>query len=309
MKERILIDCDTGQDDAVAILLAAGSDKLQIEGIIAVAGNVSLAHTLENNLHLVEAMGKDIPVFRGAEKPLVREPIKAGHVHGTNGLAGYTFPPDCSRRCSGNGIAFIIKTIMENPGQISLVATGPLTDIALAFREEPRLAENVKQVVLMGGSMGEGNITPSAEFNIYADPEAAQIVFSSHARIYMMGLDVTLQVTLTDQILERFRKEQEADPRTMRGLFLKGMESYTRACMDVIHDFPSMHDPCCIAYLLDSSLFTFTRRNVVVETKGTYTYGRTVALWPEETADTFIGIKVDALRFWDLLSASLSNLR
>lgn len=305
--ERLILDCDTGQDDAVAILMANGADNLKIEGIVSVAGNATLENTLENNLKLTEEIDLDVPVYRGCNSPLIRKQIIAEGIHGKTGYDGPIFKKKRIKQCMGDGIDFIINTIMQNPGEINLVATGPLTDIAIALKKEPKIVDNVKKIILMGGALMQGNITPSAEFNIYADPEAAKIVFNSGAEIYMMGLDVTHQALLNKENFTRFEKEQENNPTRVREIFLDGMRAYTKTCVAEIHEYPAMHDPCCIAYLIDPSLFTFQSRDIDVETKGEITYGKTVGLWPNDNSKTHVGIKVDANKFFNILSKSLSK--
>ncbi|MBK5200832.1 MAG: nucleoside hydrolase [Spirochaetaceae bacterium] len=304
--ERLILDCDTGQDDAVAILMANGAKNLKIEGIVAVAGNATLENTLENNLKLTEEINLDVPVYKGCSSPLIRKQIIAEGIHGKTGYDGPVFQKKRNKQCMGDGIDFIINTIMENPGEINLVATGPLTDIAMVIKKEPKIIDNVKRIVLMGGALMQGNITPSAEFNIYADPEAAKIVFNSGAEIYMMGLDVTHQVLLNKENFNRFEREQEENPTRVREIFIEGMRAYTKTCVAEIHEYPAMHDPCCIAYLIDPSLFTFQSRDIDVETKGELTYGKTVGLWPNINSKTHVGIGIDADRFFDILSDTLS---
>lgn len=304
--ERVIIDCDTGQDDAVAILMAAGSSKIKIEGIVSVAGNQILENTLENNLKLTEDINLDVPVFKGLNGPLVRKQVCASHIHGKTGLDGPIFSKKRVKREAGDGVDFIIDTIMNNPNEINLVAIGPLTDIAIAIKKEPRIVENVKKIVLMGGAMGEGNVTPCAEFNVYADPEAASIVFSSKAPIYMMGLDVTKQLILDEKRFDRFKEAQKYYPNRKREIFIDCMEFYIASCIACIHEYPAMHDPCCIAYLINPEIFSFEKRDIFVETKGEYTYGQTVADFINENSNTFVGVRAQQDKFWDLLFNSLN---
>ena len=303
--ERIIMDCDTGHDDAAALIMAAGSDKIKIEGIVAAAGNQTLEKTLNNNLNMAEAMELDCPVFKGLKNPIIRDRITAAGIHGKTGLDGPIFPKNRKIKCSGDGIRFITDTVMNNPKEITLVATGPLTDIAVAVLTEPRLAENVKKIVLMGGSLGEGNVTECAEFNIFADPEAADIVFKKDWDIVMMGLDVTLQAVFTPAVRQRFEKLKKT---RMLDIFLKSMDFYTKACLAFCHDGPALHDPCCIAYLINPEMFTFQRRNIRVETKGQLTYGRTVGLWPSTSSKTLVGKGIDTEKFWLAMENSFSIL-
>jgi len=305
--ERLILDCDPGQDDAVAILLANGATNLKVEGIVAVAGNAVVEDTLENALKLTEEIKMDVPVYRGCSSPLIRKQVIAEKIHGKGGYAGPTFTQQRIKQCAGDGIDFTIDTIMSNPGEINLVAIGPLTDIAVIIKKEPRVIDNVKRIIIMGGSLIEGNITPTAEFNVYADPEAARIVFSSGAEIYMMGLDVTKQVQLGKDEFKRFKEEQKNSPTRAREIFIDGMEYYTSTCVDANHEYPAMHDPCCIAYLMDPSIFSFVERDIDVETKGEFTYGMTVGNWPDKNSKTHVGIKADSDKFFDMLSKSLSK--
>lgn len=300
--ERIIMDVDTGLDDMVAIMLAAGSPELAIQGIIAAAGNQIIDKTLPNTLNVVQFLGKDIPVYAGSRGPLLRPQQTAGNIHGKDGLGDIPFPPRTKKAEPGYGVFFLIDTIMRHPGEITLVPTGPMTDIALAMRIEPRIIHAVKEIVFMGGSLSGGNITEWAEFNIYADPEAAKIVLSSGAPMVMLGLDATLQVQLTPQRLESLK---QIPGKTARQFGL-GMDFYMATCMKVIRECPAMHDPCAIAYLLKPELFGGENHVLDVETTDEQKRG--------EIIDKGVGgmvkviTKVDADGFWPLLEQSLRNL-
>jgi ribosylpyrimidine nucleosidase len=300
--ERIIMDVDTGLDDMVAIMLAAGSPELAIQGIIAAAGNQIIDKTLPNTLNVVQFLGKDIPVYAGSRGPLLRPQQTAGNIHGKDGLGDIPFPPRTKKAEPGYGVFFLIDTIMRHPGAITLVPTGPMTDIALAMRIEPDIIHAVKEIVFMGGSLSGGNITEWAEFNIYADPEAAKIVLSSGAPMVMLGLDATLQVQLSPQRLESLK---QIPGKTARQFGL-GMDFYMATCMKVIRECPAMHDPCAIAYLLKPELFGGENHVLDVETTDEQKRG--------EIIDKGVGgmvkviTKVDADGFWPLLEQSLRNL-
>ncbi|MFA6776608.1 MAG: nucleoside hydrolase [Sphaerochaetaceae bacterium] len=300
--ERIIMDVDTGLDDMVAIMLAAGSPKLAIEGIVATSGNQILEKTLPNTLNVVQFLGKDIPVYAGSARPLVRTQKTAGNIHGKDGLGDIPFPPRTKKQEPGYGVMFLIKTIMDNPGHITLVPTGPMTDIALAMRIEPKIIHAVKRIVFMGGSLCGGNITEYAEFNVYADPEAAKIVLESGAPMVMLGLDATLQVQLSQ---ERLKALKRIPGKTARQ-FGMGMDFYMETCLKVIRECPAMHDPCCIAYLLDPEMFGGTNHILEVETKDETTLGRTIDKGEGGTIKVIT--KVDEASFWPLLETSLKNL-
>ncbi len=305
-KRRIILDVDTGHDDAVAIALAAGlKDEIELDGLIACAGNQVREKTLENTLNLAEALGIDAPVFAGAPGPLVRKRVIAGTIHGESGFDGPVFPPRKKQECRGNGILWAVKHVIDNPGEITYVSVGPWTDLATCIKADERFAPSLKEIVLMGGAVDHpGNTTPSAEFNVYADPEAASIVMQSGAPVTMMGLDVTLQVLLTDEILEKVRERKTKYSR----IFLDSMGFYIPSLIKATGNMPAMHDPCCIAYLADPDIFTFSHRPIVVETKGDSTYGKTTGGKEDENQKTKFGIHADTERFWKLFFKAVDNL-
>jgi len=300
--KKIILDVDTGHDDAIAIEMAAGSSDLEILGIVAVSGNQTLDKTLENTLNLCDSLGIKAPVFRGSEFPLIRQRVVAGKIHGETGFDGPVFGPRKKQAESQRGVDFIVNSVLEAPGEVYLVPTGPLTDIALAMRLDSRVASLVKGIVLMGGSLGKGNVTPSAEFNIYADPEAASIVFSSGAPIVMMGLDVTLSVVLDPPRIQQITSK----PGKARSILKASMEFYTQSCLRYAGSYPAMHDPCTIAYLHDPSMFSVKPMRIEVETKGSLTYGRTVGI-EDSQSRTLVACKVDQQRFWFFLDSALED--
>lgn len=301
MGRKIILDVDTGHDDMIAILMASGLKEIELMGIVAVTGNQVLEKTLTNTLNVCDYIGEKAPVFAGSERPLVRDLVVAGDIHGESGLDGPTFGPRNKEAQEIGGVQFIIETVLANPNEITLVPTGPLTDIALAIALEPKIAPLIKEIVLMGGSLGRGNKTPYAEFNIYADGEAAQIVFKSGVPIVMMGLDVTLQVQLDYARLETYRVLQTKTSK----MFSASMDHYMRACQLHGYDYPAMHDPCCIAYLAKPDLFEFEKHNIDVEIYDQQTYGKTIA---SKGDAVLVGKKVDEKRFWKLLDRAFSNL-
>jgi len=304
MAEKIILDVDTGQDDMVAIVMASGLKEIQIMGIVAVAGNQICDKTLRNTLNVCQLIGEDAPVYRGMDRPLLREQVVGGDIHGESGLDGPVFPPLTKKAEKKHGVQFIIDTVLAHPHEITLVPTGPLTNIAMAIRLEPRLPQLVKNIVLMGGSMGKGNRTPYAEFNIFADPESAHIVFSSGAPLVMMGLDVTLKVQLDALQAARYGKL----PSKSAAMFNASMTNYREACRVHGSDYPAMHDPCCVAYVADPSLFTLERHDIRVELHDQETYGKTIASIPSEFRAVLVGVDADAARFWALLDRAFSCL-
>ena len=309
---KIIIDTDPGQDDAVAILLALASpEDVTVLGITAVAGNVPLDLTQKNARIICELAQKtDVPVFAGAKRPLERPLVTAEHVHGKTGLDGPQLPHPTMTLQDQHAVDFIIQTLRAEPsGTITLCPLGPLTNIAAAFNQAPDIIERVQEVVLMGGAYFEvGNITPTAEFNIYVDPEAAKIVLKSGADITMMPLDVTHKALVTKNRNDRFRALE-----TPVGVAVAEMTDFFERFDREKYgsDGAPLHDPTVIAYLINPTLFTGRYVNVEVETKSELTLGMTVADWwrvsNREPNAMFIG-DLDADGFFDLLTERLGRL-
>ncbi|MDO6585488.1 nucleoside hydrolase [Salipiger sp. 1_MG-2023] len=279
MAERIIIDTDPGQDDAVAILLALGSPELEVLGITAVAGNVPLALTALNARKICELAGRpDIKVFAGCDRPLRQPLVTAEHVHGKTGLDGPSLPDPQMPLQPGHAVDFIIDTLRaEPPGTVTLCPLGPLTNIATAFEKAPDIAARVKQIVLMGGAYFEvGNITPAAEFNIYVDPEAAEIVFRAGAPLVVIPLDVTHKALVTKPRNDAFRAIG-TPVGTAVAEMTDFFERFDREKYG--SDGAPLHDPCVTAWLLNPALFTGRRINVEIEVHSPLTRGMTVADW------------------------------
>ncbi len=303
--QRIILDVDTGLDDAVAIILAAGSKTIHIEGLVATAGNVGLDRTLENTLNVCEVVGIEAPIYAGSAKPLKRERVHAGDFHGASGLDGPVFQTRKRQQVrEGSGIRFIIDTIMANPHEITLVPVGPLTDIALAMQQEPKIISLVKEIVLMGGSFVGGNVTLEAEFNTYADPEAAQIVFSSGAPLVMFPLDCTTKVNLTPEALERYKAFGGKSAK----LFCDCMDTYMANYQRKGVGYPAMHDPLCIAYLIDPKPFIYERHEVSVELADQATYGKTLRGKTCKKGGVLVAKKAELTHFWSLIDQALNAL-
>jgi purine nucleosidase len=290
----IILDCDPGVDDALAIAFAAGSSEIDLVGITSVAGNVGLDKTTANALAVASFVGaKDVPVTAGSAAPLLRPPLAAQHVHGDSGLGGAVLPPPARTAEDGHAIDYIIDTIGAAPGEITLVATGPLTNIGLALRREPRLATWVRNFVIMGGSASRGNMNHAAEFNIWADPEAAAIVFDAGWTVRMIGLDVTLRALATHPVQERMRELGALGSQ----LLLPAIAQYKDSA-DTTGE-PPVHDVCAIVSIADPSVFTYTPALVQVETHGTFTSGMTVTDFTPSTGhNTQVAIAIDVDRFW-----------
>ena len=296
MATRIILDCDPGIDDALAIAFAHGHPGIDLVGITTVAGNVGLAKTTANALAVCEFIGAaGIPVTAGCAGPLLRPALDARQVHGDSGLGGAILPPPAAGPAGGHAIDYLIETVRAAPGEITLVATGPLTNIALAVQREPRLADWVRQFVIMGGSAGRGNVTPAAEYNIWADPEAAAAVFRAGWTVVMLGLDVTLRTGATDEVLRRMG---ELGPLGSR-LLLPALEQY-RSVRE--RGGPPVHDVCAVAWVAEPDLFGLVPARVQVELNGQYTAGMTVTDFdaPGEvgTGNALVAMRIDVDKFW-----------
>lgn len=279
MAQKIIIDTDPGQDDAVAILLALASPEIEVLGIVAVAGNVPLARTEVNARKILELAGRtEIPVHAGCDRPLKRPPITAEQVHGPSGLDGIELPEPTMPLQPQHGVAFIIETLRREPrGSVTLVPIGPLTNIAEAFRQAPDVVERVARIVMMGGAYFEvGNISPAAEFNILVDPEAAAEVFATGIDIVMFPLDVTHRALTSSEWVASMRAmPNRCGPAV--AAWTDFFERYDRAKYGSAG--APLHDPCTIAWLLAPELFSGRRVNVEIETEGRWTSGMTVADW------------------------------
>ena len=308
MAQPIILDCDPGHDDAIAMVLALASPELDVKAITASAGNQTPDKTLRNVLRMLTLLGRqDIPVAGGARKPLMRELIIADNVHGESGLDGPALPePDFApQTCTA--VELMASTLRTSPQPITLVATGPQTNVALLLNSHPELHDKIARIVLMGGAMALGNWQPAAEFNIYVDPEAAEIVFQSGIPIVMAGLDVTHKAQIHDQDIARFRQLGNPVATVVAGL-LDFFMAYHRDEKWGFVGAP-LHDPCTIAWLLKPELFTSIERWVGVETQGKYTQGMTVVDYYFLTGNppnTTLLLDVDRQGFVDLLAERLA---
>ena len=304
-RTKIILDCDPGHDDAVAILLAARAPSLELLGVTVVAGNQTLEKTQMNARRVLQWIGAKVPVYAGCGGPLVREKIIAADIHGETGLDGPQFPPLDYPLEEEHAVSFLIRTLLASEGDITIVTTGPMTNLALAIRLEPRIVEKIYRIVLMGGSYTNGNVTPAAEFNIFADAEAAHICFSCGRPITMVGLDVTRKVLCYPEIVRRM----ERIGNRASALFAALMSHYCKSQKKVFGwEGGPLHDPVTIASLIDSALLTTVPMNTRIELRSSDSYGRTNCdafgyLHLPPTAD--VAVDIDAERFWDIVENGL----
>lgn len=301
---KVLIDCDPGIDDAMALALAVGAPSLEVVAITTVGGNADLAVTTRNALALREFLDLgDVPVAPGSPGALLHPVVRAGHVHGPTGLGDAVLPEPVRAASDGHAVDLIIDTLRAALGEVTLIAIGPLTNVALAVRKEPRVVAWARDLVIMGGSYTRGNHNPAAEFNMLADPEAAAIVFESGWTVKMLGLDVTLTAVVTEQVLDRMRPLG----RLADDLLIPAATCYGMVTAD---GGPAIHDACAVAYALDPGLVTMTPAVVRVETRGQYTRGMTVVDFRvgEEVPNALVGTRLEVGRFWDTLLDAYGRL-
>ncbi|MFL5806035.1 MAG: nucleoside hydrolase [Roseiflexaceae bacterium] len=309
--KRVIIDCDPGVDDSMAILLAFNSPEVQVEGLTTVFGNTGTAITTQNALRLVELAGRpDVPVAAGAQKPLLRPFAGDGWVvHGRNGLGGVAYPDPQGQPDRRHAAQLIVETIMANPGQITLVPIGPLTNIALAVALEPRITQQVELVVLMGGAATvPGNVSAVAEANIHNDPEAANIVFHAGWPLVMVGLDVTTKSIMSSAYMERLRSANNRYTEFIYSISQHYMNFYKERGVDGFH----VHDSSAIGYVIDPTLFTTRHVFVDVEYHSPYHHGQTVADWRgrrERAPNVQVCVDVDSQRLLDLYRQRLMEAR
>lgn len=310
MPRKIILDCDPGHDDAVAIVLAGGDPAIELLGITTVGGNQTLPKVTRNTLSVLRvARMTEVPVYAGCVRPLVREVEVAPGIHGDSGLDGVELPEPVTEVRPEHAVDYIIDTVMAaDPGTITLVPTGPLTNIALAVRKEPRIAERVQEVVLMGGGYHEGNWSAVAEFNIKVDPEAAHIVFNERWPLTMVGLDLTHQALATPEVEDRIRAIGSECAEFFLGLFAFFRATYQR---EQGFENPPVHDPCTVAYLIDPTIVSTRKVPLDVELTGTLTLGMTVADFRSpapEDCTTQVAVELDRERFWDLVVRSIESV-
>jgi purine nucleosidase len=294
MAKKILLDCDPGLDDALALLLAHGDPNLELVGVTTVGGNVSLERTTANALALREYLGfGNVPVAAGAGKPLVGDVREASHVHGETGLGSVALPVATLPGSELHAVDFIIETLRAAPGAVHLVATGPLTNIALALEKEPAIARWAASITIMGGSFTRGNATPAAEFNIYADPEAARVVFDGDWQVVMVGLDLTHQALANGPVVERL-----ARLGTLAHELILPLATYYASRNSQDPDGQAVHDVCAVAHVSRPDLFASRVARVDVETRGEFTSGMTVVDFDAPIPNALVPVTLDVNGFW-----------
>ncbi|MHC5795918.1 nucleoside hydrolase [Lacisediminihabitans sp. FW035] len=294
MPRKILLDCDPGLDDALALLLAHGDPNIELVGVTTVGGNVGLPRTTRNALALREYLHfENVPVAAGAGKPLRGETREASHVHGESGLGSAVLPEPALAVDGRHAVDVIVETLRATPGAIHLVATGPLTNIALALQREPAIARWVASFTIMGGSFTRGNATPAAEFNIYADPEAARIVFDADWQVVMVGLDLTLQAQANGPVIERLGRLG-----ALAHELILPLATFWVDANNSDWDGQAVHDVCAVAHVARPDLFSSRPARVRVETTGQFTSGMTVVDFDSPFPNAIVPVTLDVAGFW-----------
>src|SRR2546422_6753208 len=306
MATPILLDCDPGHDDAIALLLALASPELELLGVTTVAGNQTLEKTTANAIRVLEFAGHaDVPVAAGADRPLVREPFIAAYVHGETGLDGPDLPPPQSEPISRHAVDFLAEQIRASDRPVTLVPTGPLTNVALMLALHPDARP--ERIVLMGGAIAEGNVTPAAEFNIWADPEAAHRVFTSGLDVTMVGLDVTHKALLKQAHADQLAATGRAG-KLVADLFGFYVQFHQQ---EYGWEGSPVHDAVAVAQVVRPGIVETADRGVIVDTGGELSRGRTyVDLWGRAgwEPNTHVGVDIDATGFVDFLVERISSL-
>ncbi|MFJ2770857.1 nucleoside hydrolase [Streptomyces sp. NPDC087300] len=310
MPRKIILDCDPGHDDAIAMLLAHGNPDVDLVAVTTVVGNQTLEKVTRNALSVARIANiTGVPFAAGCPRPLVREVETAPDIHGESGIDGPVMPEPTLTLDERHAVDLIIDTVMAHePGEITIVPTAGLTNIALAARKEPRIVERVREVVLMGGGYHTGNWSPVAEFNIKIDPEAAHIVFNESWPVTMVGLDLTHQALATPEVVERIAKVG-----TEPAVFVNELLDFFGAMYLEAQGFdaPPVHDPCAVAYVIDPDVMTVRKAPVDIELTGTLTLGMTVTDFRAPAPDdchTQVAVDLDHARFWDLIVDALERI-
>jgi inosine-uridine nucleoside N-ribohydrolase len=305
---RVILDCDPGHDDAMAILLAAASPAIELQAITTVAGNQTLEKTTLNARRVCSVAGiTDVPIAAGCDRPLQRDPVVAGEIHGASGLDGVDWDDPTVEMDPRHAVDLIIEIAEADELPLTIVACGPLTNVATALARSPRLASRIERISIMGGAIGLGNWTPSAEFNIVADPEAAEAVIGSGVPITLVPLEVTHRALATHEVIARIAELRTPVADMSVALMRYFAETYQRVFG---FDAPAVHDPCAVAAVIDPSIVASRYINVAIDTASELSLGRTVCDVYAKTGrppNADVGLDLDVDRFWDLMVDALRS--
>ena len=303
----IIFDCDPGHDDAIAILLLGYLKNVNILGITTESGNQTINKTTKNAINVVNYLGLGYKIYKGNNKPLVRRKVTCPRIHGKTGLDGFDFPK-YKQKCENiDAVTFIINTLKNTKEKITIITTGPMTNIGCAIKKAPEIKNNIEKIILMGGSIGAGNVTPAAEFNINCDPEAASICFKSKLPIYMIGLDVTRRVLVTDKYVEHISKINNKASIMFEAL----MKTFIKNQKEVFNlDGGPLHDPVTIAYLINNDLLHFEYVNTTIDTHKGDSYGRTNCDIPDylkKPKNSYVATNIDVDMFFKIIEDAIKS--
>ena len=302
-KRKIILDCDPGHDDAIAILLAGSSDLIELLGISVVSGNQTVDKTARNAYHVSRYLGIDVPIAIGAEKPLLREKLNCGEIHGESGLDGFDFPSFQYHYYEKDGADLIIDKCLEND-KVTVVTTGPMTNLATALLRDSSIKDHIEEIVLMGGSTTDGNLTKYAEFNILADPDAAAICFRSGIPMKMIGLNVTRKVLVLPEVVSRMEKVHTK----ASDMFVALMEFFNKTQKEVFNlDGGPLHDPVTIVSLISDDVVTFERMNVEINVNPNDVRYAETKCKKDENSIIEVATKINVDRYWDIIEKALKH--
>ena len=304
---KVIHDCDPGHDDAGALMMAGRHPKIDLQAVTVVSGNQTQEKTVRNALNVCQYLGLDVPVYAGCEQPMVVKKMIAADIHGETGLDGPVFDPLVKKAEEQHAVLFLADKLLHSDGDITVVTTGPMTNLAMAMRMEPRIIPKIKQVVFMGGAYTNGNISPAAEFNIAVDAEAAYVVFNSGVPITMCGLDITRKVLCMPEIVERMGKIGNKASK----LFVDLMGHFCRTQKEVFGWAGGpLHDPTTMAYLIDPSVLTIKHVHGEVEIRSVQSYGRTncdVFDYMKKEPNMDLAVDIDVEKFWNIVEECIRN--
>ena len=305
----VILDCDPGHDDAIAILLLGSKPYFNVLGVTTVSGNQTIEKTTQNALNVIDFLGLDFKVYEGSSDPIKRERVNCGEIHGESGLDGFTFPKHNKKKEDMDAVSFMVDAINKSKEKVVVITTGPMTNLGNAFLKDPNIKNNIEKIVLMGGSIGAGNVTPAAEFNINCDAEAADICFKAGLPIYMVGLDVTRQVLVLPEVIERMRKIGNS----ASDMFVKLMETFNYNQKKVFNlDGGPLHDPVTVASLINPDLVHFEYVNTEIDTASSSSYGRTNCDLPgylKKEKNSYVATKINVELFWDIIEEAIASYK
>jgi pyrimidine-specific ribonucleoside hydrolase len=306
MRKPVIIDCDPGHDDAIALLLACANPSLEVKGVTVVAGNQILSKTLQNTLNVLSYAGIEVEVAKGADKPLLRDLLIAPEVHGDSGLDGPKFPGATLGASNRSALELMEHVLTNSQEKVTLIPTGPLTNIAHLLMTYPELKNKIERISLMGGACFGGNWTPSAEFNILVDPEAAGVVFKSGVPITMSGLDVTHKALFYEEDVETVRSMG----KKVSSMVVELLDFYYKFYRKMGFDGMPLHDPCAVAYVINPEIFTTKKCHVDIETRGEFTQGATVVdicdVW-KKSKNVDVALDIDRKAFCQMIFEAINT--